>query len=79
MVYSHTPLSTSESREKAPNVVYRGKRLDHCNTENLKIYHDLNAYRVVFDKVGFAHSLLNMLFLLLVLPLLTKWRKLNAS
>lgn len=26
--------------------------LDHCNTENLKIYHDLNAYRVLFDEDG---------------------------
>ncbi|KAL0308726.1 UNVERIFIED_CONTAM: Serine/threonine-protein kinase BSK2 [Sesamum radiatum] len=24
--------------------------LDHCNTENRKIYHDLNAYRVLFDE-----------------------------
>lgn len=26
--------------------------LDHCNTENRKIYHDLNAYRVLFDEVA---------------------------
>ncbi|KAL0410842.1 UNVERIFIED_CONTAM: Serine/threonine-protein kinase BSK2 [Sesamum latifolium] len=26
--------------------------LDHCNTENRKIYHDLNAYRVLFDEDG---------------------------
>ncbi|KAL8555679.1 hypothetical protein ACS0TY_003481 [Phlomoides rotata] len=26
--------------------------LDHCNSENLKIYHDLNAYRVLFDEDG---------------------------
>ncbi|KAK9014526.1 hypothetical protein V6N11_005681 [Hibiscus sabdariffa] len=26
--------------------------LDHCNAENLKIYHDLNAYRVLFDEDG---------------------------
>jgi len=25
--------------------------LDHCNAENRKIYHDLNAYRVLFDEV----------------------------
>ncbi|KAL6498725.1 Serine/threonine-protein kinase bsk2 [Orobanche gracilis] len=25
--------------------------LDHCNSENRKIYHDLNAYRVLFDEV----------------------------
>lgn len=24
--------------------------LDHCNAENKKIYHDLNAYRVLFDE-----------------------------
>ncbi|OMO97024.1 hypothetical protein COLO4_14913 [Corchorus olitorius] len=24
--------------------------LDHCNIENRKIYHDLNAYRVLFDE-----------------------------
>ncbi|KAL6560420.1 Serine/threonine-protein kinase bsk2 [Orobanche gracilis] len=26
--------------------------LDHCNSENRKIYHDLNAYRVLFDEDG---------------------------
>jgi BR-signaling kinase len=26
--------------------------LDHCNAENRKIYHDLNAYRVLFDEEG---------------------------
>ncbi|CAK9140045.1 unnamed protein product [Ilex paraguariensis] len=26
--------------------------LDHCNLENRKIYHDLNAYRVLFDEEG---------------------------
>ncbi|KAK4345228.1 hypothetical protein RND71_035404 [Anisodus tanguticus] len=26
--------------------------LDHCNAENKKIYHDLNAYRVLFDEDG---------------------------
>lgn len=25
--------------------------LDHCNAENRRIYHDLNAYRVLFDEV----------------------------
>ena len=25
--------------------------LDHCNAQNHKIYHDLNAYRVLFDEV----------------------------
>ncbi|KAK3013374.1 hypothetical protein RJ639_009539 [Escallonia herrerae] len=26
--------------------------LDHCDAENRKIYHDLNAYRVLFDEDG---------------------------
>ncbi|CAA6669677.1 unnamed protein product [Spirodela intermedia] len=26
--------------------------LDHCNSENRRIYHDLNAYRVLFDEDG---------------------------
>lgn len=26
--------------------------LDHCNAENRKIYHDLNAYRILFDEEG---------------------------
>ncbi|CAF2069501.1 BnaC01g10520D [Brassica napus] len=26
--------------------------LDHCNVENRKIYHDLNAYRILFDEEG---------------------------
>lgn len=40
--------------------------LNHCNSENLQIYHDLNAYRVLFDEVK------NFLpqFVLHVLPLL---------
>ncbi|KAG6536462.1 hypothetical protein ZIOFF_001518 [Zingiber officinale] len=25
--------------------------LDHCNSENRRIYHDLNSYRVLFDEV----------------------------
>lgn len=31
---------------------YIAEALDHCNTENRKIYHDLNAYRVLFDEDG---------------------------
>lgn len=30
---------------------YIAHALDHCNAENRKIYHDLNAYRVLFDEV----------------------------
>lgn len=25
--------------------------LDHCSAEDRKIYHDLNAYRILFDEV----------------------------
>ncbi|KAF4354885.1 hypothetical protein F8388_013834 [Cannabis sativa] len=31
---------------------YIAQALDHCNAENWKIYHDLNAYRVLFDEDG---------------------------
>ncbi|KAK9266940.1 hypothetical protein L1049_027199 [Liquidambar formosana] len=31
---------------------YIAQALDHCNTENRKIYHDLNAYRILFDEDG---------------------------
>ncbi|XAR54837.1 Non-specific serine/threonine protein kinase [Bertholletia excelsa] len=31
---------------------YIAQALDHCNKENWKIYHDLNAYRVLFDEDG---------------------------
>jgi len=30
---------------------YIAQALDHCDAENRKIYHDLNAYRVLFDEV----------------------------
>lgn len=30
---------------------YIAQALDQCNIENRKIYHDLNAYRVLFDEV----------------------------
>ncbi|GAB2303305.1 Serine/threonine-protein kinase bsk2 [Dionaea muscipula] len=29
--------------------------LDYCNAKDLKIYHDLNAYRVLFDEDGDPH------------------------
>jgi hypothetical protein len=29
---------------------YIAQVLDHCNAQNRKIYHDLNAYRVLFDE-----------------------------
>ncbi|KAJ8649954.1 hypothetical protein MRB53_002977 [Persea americana] len=31
---------------------YIAQALDHCHAENRKIYHDLNAYRVLFDEDG---------------------------
>uniref|UniRef100_A0A2P2JHY5 non-specific serine/threonine protein kinase n=1 Tax=Rhizophora mucronata TaxID=61149 RepID=A0A2P2JHY5_RHIMU len=37
---------------------YIAQVLDHCNAQNRKIYHDLNAYRILFDEVQFfQHSL----------------------
>jgi hypothetical protein len=30
---------------------YIAQALDHCNSENHRIYHDLNTYRVLFDEV----------------------------
>ncbi|KAG1359376.1 Serine/threonine-protein kinase BSK2 [Cocos nucifera] len=34
---------------------YIAQALDYCNSENRKIYHDLNAYRVLFDEDGDPH------------------------
>uniref|UniRef100_A0A0C9S2I1 non-specific serine/threonine protein kinase n=1 Tax=Wollemia nobilis TaxID=56998 RepID=A0A0C9S2I1_9CONI len=31
---------------------YIAQALDHCNSQNRRIYHDLNAYRVLFDEDG---------------------------
>lgn len=31
--------------------LHMAQALDHCNAENRKIYHDLNAYRILFDEV----------------------------
>ncbi|XP_062073695.1 serine/threonine-protein kinase BSK2-like isoform X2 [Humulus lupulus] len=31
---------------------YIAQALDHCNAVNQKIYHDLNAYRILFDEDG---------------------------
>ena len=30
---------------------YVAQALDHCSNNNLRLYHDLNAYRVMFDQV----------------------------
>jgi BR-signaling kinase len=32
--------------------LYVAKALDHCSNSNLRLYHDLNAYRVMFDQDG---------------------------
>ncbi|KAK9698917.1 hypothetical protein RND81_08G140600 [Saponaria officinalis] len=47
--YDKQPLSW-EMRVRV--AYYIAQALDHCNAENLKIYHDLNAYRVLFDEDG---------------------------
>lgn len=31
--------------------LYIAHALDHCANHNLRLYHDLNAYRVLFDQV----------------------------
>lgn len=33
--------------------LYIAEALDYCGTEGFPIYHDLNAYRVLFDEVLF--------------------------
>ena len=33
---------------------YIAEALDYCSTEGLPLYHDLNAYRVLFDEVTFS-------------------------
>ena len=32
---------------------YIAEALDYCSTEGRPLYHDLNAYRVLFDEVSF--------------------------
>jgi hypothetical protein len=46
---------------------YIAQALDHCNAENRKIYHDLNAYRVLFDEV-YAQIAWSLQFLVYLLP-----------
>ncbi|KAL8500575.1 hypothetical protein ACS0TY_020234 [Phlomoides rotata] len=39
--------------EMRARVAYHmAQALEHCNAENHKIYHDLNAYRILFDEEG---------------------------
>lgn len=33
--------------------LYIAEALDYCSTEGRPLYHDLNAYRVLFDEVFF--------------------------
>lgn len=38
--------------------LYIAQALEHCANNNLKLYHDLNAYRVLFDEVSALVQLL---------------------
>ena len=39
---------------------YIAEALDYCSSEGRELYHDLNAYRVLFDEV--LHLFINLLF-----------------
>ncbi|KAL0346502.1 UNVERIFIED_CONTAM: Serine/threonine-protein kinase BSK2 [Sesamum calycinum] len=57
LVAEYMPNDTLDKQplpwEMRVRVAYHiAQALDHCNTENRKIYHDLNAYRVLFDEDG---------------------------
>lgn len=39
--------------------LYIAEALDYCSTEGRPLYHDLNAYRVLFDEVLRQISFLN--------------------
>lgn len=39
--------------------LYIAQALDHCANCGLRLYHDLNAYRVLFDQV-FLYSAMSM-------------------
>ena len=48
---------------------YIAEALDYCSTEGLPLYHDLNAYRVLFDEVTFSFSrFISCLQVFLILP-----------
>lgn len=34
--------------------LYIAEALDYCGTEGRSLYHDLNAYRVLFDEVSYS-------------------------
>lgn len=47
--------------------LYIAEALDYCSCEGRPLYHDLNAYRVLFDEVFHARILINFLNVLFVL------------
>lgn len=57
--YSMSGLYAVDDKQPLPwemrlRVAYHvAQALDHCSVENRKIYHDLNAYRILFDEVSF--------------------------
>ena len=45
--------------------LYIAEALDYCTREGRPLYHDLNAYRVLFDEVNYFKLLMHFLVLLL--------------
>ena len=41
--------------------LYLAEALEYCTSKGRALYHDLNAYRIVFDDVSFLHFLLLLL------------------
>lgn len=37
--------------------LYLGEALEYCSSKGRALYHDLNAYRVLFDKVNLASTI----------------------
>lgn len=48
----HWENQTLEWAMRLRVALYIAEALDYCRNENLPLYHDLNAYRVLFDKNG---------------------------
>ncbi|RXH83317.1 hypothetical protein DVH24_005570 [Malus domestica] len=45
------------SSEEARVALYLAQALDYCSSKGCALYHDLNAYRVLFDQgVGVAYG-----------------------
>jgi len=42
--------------------LYVAEALDYCSSEGRPLYHDLNAYRVLFDEVEFFDLLRSLTF-----------------